>query len=110
MNDDEIDGLMRRHAARYEVSSARADRVIASVLDRLPDARLAHRPRRSLAAWCLALLEPAASLIVPVGRLAVPIAAAAVLGVIVGRDLDAAQTPVRFAEILTTSSVDMTGL
>jgi len=100
MNDLDLDSLMRRDAARFEVSADRADRLVAKVLTRLPPQ---PRPRRSLAAPWLALLAPFT-------RLAVPMAAAAVLGVIVGQDLLAAQTPVRFAEMLTASSVDMTGL
>ncbi|EPY02424.1 hypothetical protein [Magnetospirillum fulvum] len=100
MTELDIDSLMRRDAARFEVSSARADRLVAAVLARVPPP---SRPRRSVAVLCLELLAP-------LTRLAVPMAAAAVLGVIVGQDLLAAQTSVRFAEMLTASSVDMTGL
>jgi len=100
MNELDIDSLMRSDAARFEVSSARADRVVAEVLARVP---LRSPSRPSLADYCLGILAP-------FSRLAVPMAAAAVLGVIVGHDLLAAQAPVRFAEMLTASSVDMTGL
>lgn len=100
MNELDIDSLMRSDAARFEVSSPRAGRIVAEVLARVA---LRSPPRPSFAAICLAMLAP-------FSRLAVPMAAAAVLGVIVGQDLLAAQAPVRFAEMLTASSVDMTGL
>ncbi|CCG40069.1 hypothetical protein [Magnetospirillum molischianum] len=100
MNEFDIDRLMRSDAARFEASSARASKVVAGVLARLPD-RAPLRP--SFLSLCLAILAPFT-------RLAVPMAAAAVLGVIVGQDLLAAQTPIRFAEMLTTASVDIAGL
>lgn len=100
MNDLDIDRLMRADALRFQASPARASRVAATVLARLPRQL---PPRPSLPALCLAMLAPFT-------RLAVPMAAAAVLGLIVGHDLVAAQTPLRFAEMLTVASADMTGL
>jgi len=99
MTELDIDRLMRSDALRFEASSAQADRVVARVLARLPD----RAPLPSLMSLCLGILAP-------LTRFAVPMAAAAVLGVIVGQDLLAAQTPIRFAEMLTATSVDMTGL
>jgi hypothetical protein len=100
MNDHDIDSLMYADSARFQATAARADLVAAAVLARLP--RQAP-PRSSFPALCLSMLAPFT-------RLAVPMAAAAVLGIIVGHDLLAAQTPLRFAEMLTVASADMTGL
>jgi hypothetical protein len=77
MSGDDLDEMMRRLAPPVEVDPARAARVMDRVMARLdePSAPATAGVRE----WLACLL--------PVSRFALPMAAAALLGVVVGKDL-----------------------
>ena len=105
MTRDGLDAWVRQATPHPDIAPERVEAVIDSVLARLP------APSRRDSAWArLAVrlgLDPDLSRapIAAVGRLAVPMAAAAVLGLIVGRSLETAETTAGFARLLTASSI-----
>lgn len=79
--DDDLDDIMRRLAPPVEVSPERAERVMTRVMARLDGRGMAAASRPSFGEWLAGLM--------PLSRFALPMAAAALLGIVVGHDLRA---------------------
>lgn len=77
--DDDLDDIMRRLAPPMEVSPERAERVMNRVMAGLDDRSMAAPSRPSFREWLAGLM--------PLSRFALPMAAAALLGIVVGHDL-----------------------
>jgi hypothetical protein len=77
MSADDLDEMMRRLVPPVEVDPARADRVMERVMARLDETPAPASA--SFRGWLASLL--------PMSRFALPMAAAALLGVVVGKDL-----------------------
>lgn len=92
--DDELDDMMRRLAPPVEVSSQRAERVMQGVMARL-DERSVAAARPSVGEWLANLL--------PLSRFALPMAAAALLGIVVGHDLRADSEVAALGQDLVTT-------
>jgi hypothetical protein len=96
MSGDELDELMRRLVPPVEVASDRAARVMDRVMARLDEARPTAAPLSGLAGWLAGLL--------PVSRFAVPMAAAVLLGVVVGQGLRPSADVVALDQLLVSTS------
>ncbi|CUW40723.1 protein of unknown function [Magnetospirillum sp. XM-1] len=101
MSADDLDEVMRRLAPPVEVSPERALRVMDAVMARLDERSMAAAPRPSFGGglrggeWLAGLL--------PFSRFALPMAAAVLLGIVVGHDLRAdTETVVLGQDLVTT--------
>jgi hypothetical protein len=79
MSGDPLDEMMGRLAPPVEVAPQRADRVMATVMARL-DAPVAQPSRPMPKPWLYRV-------VLPLSRFALPMAAAAMLGIVVGEGL-----------------------
>jgi len=97
MSADDLDRFMRRARPPAEVSDERAARVVAGVMARL-EAGPSARPTAwaALGGWLAGLAS--------LPRFAVPMAAAAVLGVVVGQSLRPADHAAVIEQLFATST------
>ena len=96
MSADDLDELMRHLAPPVTVAPERAALVVESVLARLDEPAFSRSRRSPLMSWLAGL--------VPVSRFAMPMAAAALLGVVVGQGLQPATDAALLDHLLTATS------
>ena len=95
MSADDLDEVMRRLVPPVEVAPDRAARVMETVMARLDERSRVTDFRAQWADWLAHLLS--------VSRFALPMAAAALLGLVVGRDLRPAGDMVAFDQVFTAT-------
>jgi len=97
MSADDLDELMRRLVPPVEVAPDRAARVMDRVMSRLDEQRSPVAvSSRGFGEWLAACL-------LPVSRFALPMAAAALLGIVVGQDLRPSTEVVVLDQMLSTT-------
>lgn len=94
-----------RDRRSVEIPQERVDRVIGTVLARLDESRRPVAARPGLAAHLRAWLAG----LMPASRFAMPMAAAALLGVVVGRHLQMTEAALQFADLLSYTSIYASG-
>jgi hypothetical protein len=99
MSADDLDRLVRGAMPPAKVTEDRAARVMAGVMARL-DQGCVRRPRRPF----LALLAGRLAGLPSLPRFAVPMAAAALLGIVVGQGLRPAENAAVLDQLFVTSS------
>lgn len=95
MSGDELDEMMGRLAPPPEVTSDRVARVMGNVMARLDETRPATGSVSRFASWLAGL--------VPVSRFALPMAAAALLGIVVGQEVRPAGEAVALDQALVST-------
>ncbi|KIL98403.1 hypothetical protein CCC_03686 [Paramagnetospirillum magnetotacticum MS-1] len=96
MSADELDEIVAKLVPPVEVAPERAAHVMDRVMARLDDPRPAAASFSGLTGWLAGL--------VPVSRFALPMAAAALLGIVVGQGLRPSSDVVVLDHVLTATS------